>query len=248
MFYRGVVENNVDPQKFGRVQVRVFGIHEEGSSVSTSALPWAEVSGGTDFGLIAGVGVTSVLRVGTVVWVFFNNDDYNFPVVFAVVKGSNDINDVAKGSYTNIATIKTASGHIIELSDAPGNEQIKVTHKMGTFILIDKDGNITTHGVKNNTFTLLKDHDATIDGNSSTLVKIDETVTINGNRTVTVKGGSSYKLSGSSNSVIEGSSNNTIQGNNINNITGNIEETISGSSTSSTSGTNHITAATIYLN
>ncbi len=78
MFYRATVENNVDPESFGRVQVRVYGIHDEGSGVSTADLPWAEVSGGTDFGLVNGVGITSVLRIGTMVWVFFNNDDYNY--------------------------------------------------------------------------------------------------------------------------------------------------------------------------
>ena len=78
MFYRGVVENNDDPKQLGRVQVRVFGIHDSGSNVSSSALPWAEVAGGTDFGLYQGVGVTSILRNGTLVWVFFHNDDFNY--------------------------------------------------------------------------------------------------------------------------------------------------------------------------
>ena len=60
MFYRAVVENNADPKQLGRVQVRVFGIHDSGSGVSTSALPWAEVAGGTDFALYQGDGITSV--------------------------------------------------------------------------------------------------------------------------------------------------------------------------------------------
>lgn len=190
MFYRGVVENNVDPQKFGRVQVRVFGIHDEGSAVSTSALPWAEVSGGTDFGLVAGVGVTSVLRVGTVVWVFFNNNDYNFPVVFAVVKGSNDINDVAKGSYTNVATLQTASGHLIELGDAPGAEQIKITHKTGTSILIDNTGSIIINGIKDNKFDLVGNSEETILGNlkAKTGGNFEENITGN---TVSKTGGTS---------------------------------------------------------
>ena len=126
MFYRGVVENHDDPKELGRVQVRVFGIHDSGADVSPSALPWAEVSGGTDFGLYQGVGVTSILRKGTLVWMFFHNNDFNYPVIFAVIKGGGDINDVAKGSYTNIATIKTESGHIIELGDVGGAEKIEI--------------------------------------------------------------------------------------------------------------------------
>ena len=147
MFYRAIVENNVDPEKFGRVQVRVFGIHDSGNSVSTSALPWAEVSGGTDFGLIDGVGISSILRVGTLVWVFFNNDDFNFPVVFATIKGSSDISSVAQNSYTNTATIRTASGHIIELGDVAGAEKIEIKHTTGSKIIFQADGSILLESV-----------------------------------------------------------------------------------------------------
>lgn len=165
MFYRAIVENNIDPNKFGRVQVRVFGIHDAGSSVSTSALPWAEVSGGTDFGLIDGVGVTSVLRIGTLVWVFFNNDDYNYPVVFATIKGASDINSVAQGSYGNIATIKTASGHIIELSDASGAEKIEIKHTSGSKVVMQADGSILIDSVNNMNLVAAGDANITATGN-----------------------------------------------------------------------------------
>ena len=190
MFYRATVENNIDPESFGRVQVRVYGIHDEGSGVSTADLPWAEVSGGTDFGLVNGIGVTSVLRIGTMVWVFFNNDDYNYPVVFATIKGSSDINDVAKGSYTNVATLKTASGHIIELGDAAGAERIKITHKTGTSILIDSEGSIIINGVKDNTFNLVGNSTETITGNFKE--------TISGNFEETISGSTKSNTGGTS--------------------------------------------------
>ena len=149
MFYRGVVENNDDPKQLGRVQVRVFGIHDSGSNVSPSALPWAEVSGGTDFGLYQGVGVTSILRKGTLVWLFFHNEDYNYPIIFAVIKGKGDINDVAKGSYADIATIKTASGNIIEIGDGAGAEKIEIKHMSGTKIVLEPDGSILIESTNN---------------------------------------------------------------------------------------------------
>lgn len=165
MFYRAIVENNIDPEQYGRVQVRVFGIHDSGSGVSNSALPWAEVSGGTDFGLIDGVGVTSILRIGTVVWVFFNNDDYNFPVVFATVKGASDINSVAKGAYGSIATIKTAGGHIIELGDSSGAEKIEIKHSSGSKIVFQPDGSILIDSVNNITHNAGANYDITATGN-----------------------------------------------------------------------------------
>lgn len=172
MFYRAVVEDNKHPNKNGMVKVRIFGIHSSDtsgfSSVNTENLPWAEVAGGTEFGLIGGVGISSVLRQGTMVWVFFKNDDTNYPVVFATVKGNNtktsgafsdpsgihpkrtgpDIHPIASSSYGNIATLETESGHLIELDDSAGNERIKVTHKSGSFISIDKDGNIEVNSIK----------------------------------------------------------------------------------------------------
>lgn len=167
MFYRGVVLDNNDPKKIGRVKVRVFGIHDD-SNVSASNMPWAEVSGSTEFGLISGVGVSSVLRKGTLVWVFFKEDDTNYPVVFATAKGINsgsggiysdpdgvypkrqgsDMHPNVQGSYTTLSTLETESGHLVELDDTPGNERLKVTHKSGSYIFIDKDGNIEVNSIK----------------------------------------------------------------------------------------------------
>lgn len=41
--YRGLVENNVDPLDVGRVQIRIFGIHNfDGTVTPVDQLPWAE--------------------------------------------------------------------------------------------------------------------------------------------------------------------------------------------------------------
>lgn len=167
MYYRGVVQDNNDPDKLGRVKVKIFGIHDD-SGVSVSSLPWAEVAGGTEFGLVSGVGISSILRQGTMVWCFFKEDDSNYPVVFATCKGNNsgnggtysdpagvypkrsgsDIHPNVQSSYTTLSTLETESGHLIELDDTPGNERIKVTHKTGSYIFIDKDGNIEVNSIK----------------------------------------------------------------------------------------------------
>ena len=207
MFYRGIVEDNNDPEKLGRVRVRVFGIHQEDSGVKTSDLPWAEVAGGTEFGLISGVGISSVLRKGTMVWVFFKEDDYNYPVVFATSKGNNtsknpygggfkdpdgvypsrmgsDIHPNAQGSYTSLATLETACGHLIELDDTAGNERIKVTHKTGSYIFIDKDGNIFINGVKNIQYDIAK----------NATWNIGEKLTVNTGSTTDFVSGGNYSV------------------------------------------------------
>lgn len=98
--YRGVVENNNNiEQKNGSVKVRIVGIHTENNennaddfeTISTDNLPWAEVSQGTLFGLNSGIGISSVLKQGTWVWVVLENGDQNKPVVIGVISGTSTV-------------------------------------------------------------------------------------------------------------------------------------------------------------
>lgn len=177
--FRAVVEDNNDPLKQNRVRVRIFGIHtnknensgEEFNFIRTSDLPWSEVMGGNQFGLISGVGLSSVLRKGTWVWIVLNDDNPNKPIIIGTIIGNNtkkpsyangegfsdpdgvypksarlgktDINPKTQGKYQTLATLETESGHTIELDDTPGDRRIKVTHASGTSFLIDDAGNMT---------------------------------------------------------------------------------------------------------
>lgn len=163
--YRAIVENNLDPEMLAKVQVRISGIHSdsqerdfEGST--TTDLPWAEVIGGTDFGLINGVGTSSVLQVGTLVWLLLEDDDPNRPIIIGVIKGisngESDINKNARGQtsraistknsgagglvsaqgasvYPENHVIESASGHMIELDDSPGQERVQIIDKNGNY-------------------------------------------------------------------------------------------------------------------
>ena len=95
MKYRAVIEDNKDPLELSRVRVRIFGIHTQNNEngtekfnfINSSELPWAEVIGGTDFGLVSGIGISSVLQQGTWVWVELDHDDPNKPIVIGTIKG-----------------------------------------------------------------------------------------------------------------------------------------------------------------
>lgn len=97
--YRGVVEDNKHPDKNGKVRVRIFGLHTENNenssetfeTISTEQLPWAEVMGGNEFGLLSGIGTSSILKQGTWVWVTLDNDDPNKPIILGVVKGTQTV-------------------------------------------------------------------------------------------------------------------------------------------------------------
>ena len=73
IFFHGVVEAVDDPQKIGRVRVRVFGVHSatkersDTNGIATEELPWAFVSQPVTSAAMNGIGRTSELLAGT--WV-----------------------------------------------------------------------------------------------------------------------------------------------------------------------------------
>jgi len=84
--YRGVVEDNNDPVKAGRVRARILGIHSDNINyVPTDTLPWAIPA--TSIGLAGGglrnIGSHKVPDIGSHVFCFFEAGDHNFPVYFA---------------------------------------------------------------------------------------------------------------------------------------------------------------------
>jgi len=93
--YRAVVEDNLDPLEIGRVRVRIFGLHTANNEnskikfnfISSSELPWAEVMGGTEFGLVGGIGLSSVLLQGTWVWCTLEENNPNKPVIIGTITG-----------------------------------------------------------------------------------------------------------------------------------------------------------------
>jgi len=92
-FYRGVIEDNNDPEKAGRVRVRIFGIHtekklkDETEGIPTEELPWAEPCMPLIEGSISGFGAWSVPVQGSHVMVFFADGNIMQPMFFATLPG-----------------------------------------------------------------------------------------------------------------------------------------------------------------
>lgn len=94
--YRGVVEDIDDPEKAGRIRVRILGIHSDNKSyVKTEHLPWAipATSIGIDGGGLRNIGNFKVPDIGSHVFVFFEYGDHNFPVYFAAAPAIEDFED-----------------------------------------------------------------------------------------------------------------------------------------------------------
>ena len=92
-FYRGVVEDNDDPQKAGRVRVRIFGLHTERKlkveteGIPTEELPWAEPCLPITEGSISGFGAWGIPLQGSHVMLFFENGNIFQPRYFASMPG-----------------------------------------------------------------------------------------------------------------------------------------------------------------
>jgi hypothetical protein len=144
IFYKGIIENNLDPQNLQRVQVRIMGIHNfNEAELPSVVLPWAEpalpISGYVD----GGYGDFKVPNIGDWVWLFFHETEKSSimqkrkPYYFAIIRTPKDshpdykqtINEIHKDKFDNQTL--TDSSHT-EWNN--GKETVKFD--------INEDGNI----------------------------------------------------------------------------------------------------------
>lgn len=83
-FYRGQVIQHLDG---GRCKVFVPGVYPDRYADSPDDLPPAEQAAPLFGGTCLGNGTFSYPNIGTVVWLFFENEDQNRPVYFAATLG-----------------------------------------------------------------------------------------------------------------------------------------------------------------
>lgn len=92
-FYRGVVEANDDPEKRGRLKIRIFGIHSSSKisgqvdGIETENLVWSEPALPITEGSQSGFGAFSIPLKGAHVFVFFENGNPLSPRYFASSPG-----------------------------------------------------------------------------------------------------------------------------------------------------------------
>lgn len=93
-FYRGVVEDNVDPDKRGRVRARIWGIHTKTKvksdldGIPTEELPWSEPCLPIMEGGVGGFGMFGVPVQGSHIMIFFENGNINQARYFASMPGN----------------------------------------------------------------------------------------------------------------------------------------------------------------
>ncbi len=91
--YRGVIEDNNDPEMLGRCKIRVWGLHteikdvDELEGIPTKNLPWSEPCLGLLEGSVSGNGMFTVPLKGSHVFLFFEGGNWQSPRYFATVPG-----------------------------------------------------------------------------------------------------------------------------------------------------------------
>jgi len=200
------VEDINDPQKLGRVKIRVIGEHDN-PSITTEDLLWATPIIPITSASHAGVGTSPTgLTIGSHVFGFYlDGHEKQLPILWGsyakIPDGTQKSNDLpkraieinninnslvgpepaaayaAKYPYNNV--VQSKSGHIIEIDDTPGNERLHTYHKSGTYTEINKDGQRVSKIVDNDIEVVVKDKTVYISG--------DCNITVLGNLNITGK-------------------------------------------------------------
>ena len=139
--YRGIVKDNNDPLKLGRVKVEVFPMFE---GIQIDNLPWAIISQPLFSGAGIGYGNFFVPEVDSNVYVMFEQGNCHQPIIIG------EAQDALKGqfneknsNYPNNKILKTKQGTTISINETL--KEVNLNH-CGANIKIDSQGNITITG------------------------------------------------------------------------------------------------------
>jgi phage baseplate assembly protein gpV len=193
-WFIGVIADRDDPEKRGRVRIRVFGVHDQDQVlVPTNTLPWGIVllpGTSASFKQI-GTSATGLVVGSTVIGFFLDGNEATMPVIFGVLPGLGDMPQLAAGQpainkeligpepasafraqYPFNKVVQTESGHVFEVDDTPNFQRLHTYHRSGTYEEIDADGTKVNKIV----------------GDGFEIIQKNKTVFIQGNLNITVNG------------------------------------------------------------
>jgi len=230
----GTVVDINDPEKLGRVKVKIYGLHD---NIESKELGWSKCLTSTNTPAQLGHGASINLQVGTLVsCVALDITLQEFIVTGTLptkTDGAKDNNVRVRGEanphaneplgtyepgssygpvypYNNVYA--TESGHVKEYDDTPGAERIMERHKSGTQYEIQPNGSKVQRIVSDN-YCLVAGHD---------------TVEVTGNVRIIVSGHCDLAVSKDLNAQVGGNMTSTITGNSTSTVTGNMTADITG--------------------
>ncbi len=144
---RGIVTDNKDPQKRGRLKLRIPSVlANQDTDWALPCLPY----GGADQ-----QGMFMVPEVDAQVWVEFEEGDIHRPIWVGTFwqQEGDPPEDAAKEEPTT-RLLQTKSGHILQFDDADGQEQFRLHHPTEAEMVIDPNGTISLTDAQGATVTL----------------------------------------------------------------------------------------------
>ena len=139
----GIVTNNKDPEKLGRIRVKFPWLSNDDES------NWARVAS-----LMAGKdrGIFILPEIDDEVLVVFEHGNINMPYVIGSLWDGKDVPpETNSDGKNNIRMIKSRSGHVIRIDDTDGNEKIEIVDKT--------EKNMITIDAKDNKISIMSDKD-----------------------------------------------------------------------------------------
>ena len=185
----GLVTNNKDPEKLGRVKVKFPWLSDvDESGWARIAAPMAGKQRGLFF----------LPEVDDEVLVAFEHGDPRVPYVLAAMWNGKDAppltNDDGKN---NVRMIKSRSGHTVKLNDEDGKETIEIVDKsQKNSIVID---------TSKNTITVTTDKDITLSAAKGTIKLDAQSVEISSSGSTKLKAGSAMDVEASATMTVKGS-------------------------------------------
>lgn len=90
--------------------------------------------------------------------------------------------------YPYNKSMRTESGHLIEVDDTPNNERIHIYHRTGTFIEIDNSGQLVVKSTEDKFDITTKNNNVYVGGNVNVRIKGNVNVLVDGTYTLESKG------------------------------------------------------------
>lgn len=188
----GIVTNNKDPEKLGRIKVKFPWLSNEDES------NWARV-----VSPMAGKerGIFFLPEVDDEVLVVFEHGDINAPYILGSLWNGKDLPpETNSDGKNNIRIIKSRSGHKIKIDDTEGSEKIEIVDKTGK--------NMINIDAKENKISFKSDKDIEISAPNGN-------VTINA-KDLVVKSSASAKIESSAGMDLKASASMNIKGATVN--------------------------------
>jgi hypothetical protein len=151
--HRGIVVDNNDPLKLGRLKVRVQAAY---GNQPVDNLPWAWPC--FAYGGMSQMALYAVPEIDAGVWVEFQwkdgKPDPTYPVWTGVWIAEGETPTEVEGPPEDAhyyKVFKTTSGHVMTFYDKPGKEFIRIVHgPKGQYIEFDKNGDATLETLDGN--------------------------------------------------------------------------------------------------